>query len=464
MPKEPVKILGFLELGVLGRPITKRHFKRAGWLVLALLAALMVVRLVGGVVMQYKFDAALEDLRKRGEPVTLDEMTPDVADDENGALLYERAFKQLGALNAEGKGCLDRLRWKRRPPTAEERNEVRALLEKAREPLRLIRQAVNRPKCWFARVYGTPFMQRQHPYLKDIQRSAFLLRSSSEALVEERKADAAIAECVTLLKVARAVHNDPAGISFLVEMACCASGLNAVKAVMDRLEPSAGALRQTVEALGDIEDRSRFVLALRGERCEYLPTIAKGTGVPEDWGYPSAAHPREQSRVADFMLRPIILADALTYLEIMDTYVGLAQKPWHESKEQWEQQNLHIEQILSTMFRRRPYTRHLLCGSYHLQCARNFDHYVSRKGCAAQAIALRLYRMKHGQYPEDVAALVPEFLDKLPTDPFSGKDFIYRREGKGFIVYSVGIDRKDDGGVEVPKNRELDDIVWTCSR
>lgn len=54
--------------------------------------------------------------------------------------------------------------------------------------------------------------------------------------------------------------------------------------------------------------------------------------------------------------------------------------------------------------------------------------------------------------------LTPEILPALPLDPFTGKDYIYRKKEKGFIVYSVGEDLKDDGGVEEKGLKP--DIVW----
>jgi len=72
--------------------------------------------------------------------------------------------------------------------------------------------------------------------------------------------------------------------------------------------------------------------------------------------------------------------------------------------------------------------------------------------------------MNHEQYPETLSQLVPEFLDKLPTDPSSGKPLVYRRDGCGFIVYSVGPNMKDDGGKEPAKDADTEDIVWKCAR
>jgi len=60
---------------------------------------------------------------------------------------------------------------------------------------------------------------------------------------------------------------------------------------------------------------------------------------------------------------------------------------------------------------------------------------------------------------------MPDILSEVPTDPFSGNPLIYRKTPSGFIVYSVGLNGKDDGGRET---REItiivaekdDDWVW----
>ena len=72
---------------------------------------------------------------------------------------------------------------------------------------------------------------------------------------------------------------------------------------------------------------------------------------------------------------------------------------------------------------------------------------LMERGCVERVIAraavfLAEYRSAHGAYPESLAALG----EPVPRDPFSGKDIIYRREGAGYIHYSVGSNQTDDGG------------------
>jgi hypothetical protein len=59
-------------------------------------------------------------------------------------------------------------------------------------------------------------------------------------------------------------------------------------------------------------------------------------------------------------------------------------------------------------------------------------------------LALRAYQLTHRNLPQDLSALVPEFLDEVPVDDFDGQPLRYSAERK--IVYSVGKNLKDDGG------------------
>ncbi len=63
------------------------------------------------------------------------------------------------------------------------------------------------------------------------------------------------------------------------------------------------------------------------------------------------------------------------------------------------------------------------------------------------ALALERWRARHGNYPEQLAELTPEFLAKPLPDFIDGQPLRYRRAGDGhFILYSIGLDEIDDGG------------------
>ena len=71
---------------------------------------------------------------------------------------------------------------------------------------------------------------------------------------------------------------------------------------------------------------------------------------------------------------------------------------------------------------------------------------------ARTACALERYRLAHGEYPETLDALTPQFIEKVPHDIIGRQPFHYRRTADGkFLLYSVGWNETDDGGEESPQ-------------
>jgi hypothetical protein len=62
------------------------------------------------------------------------------------------------------------------------------------------------------------------------------------------------------------------------------------------------------------------------------------------------------------------------------------------------------------------------------------------------AFALAAYHADNGLYPVSLANLVPEYIREVPRDIFNDAEPRYRREGSGYLLYSVGSNGKDDGG------------------
>ena len=67
----------------------------------------------------------------------------------------------------------------------------------------------------------------------------------------------------------------------------------------------------------------------------------------------------------------------------------------------------------------------------HLRLVENSYHSMLRcrstKGACETALALKIYRVEHGSYPETTRELVPEILKTLPLDPRTGQPYVYRR-------------------------------------
>ncbi len=78
-------------------------------------------------------------------------------------------------------------------------------------------------------------------------------------------------------------------------------------------------------------------------------------------------------------------------------------------------------------------------------------------------LALQLYRREQGQPPAALVDLVSaKVLPAVPLDPFSQQPLVYRTMTNSWLLYSVGPDGKDDGGVPLKRGEtEKGDLLPT---
>lgn len=126
----------------------------------------------------------------------------------------------------------------------------------------------------------------------------------------------------------------------------------------------------------------------------------------------------------------------------------LSQQPYYAIRSQIPKQSDQISDMLVL----RPFMASLL--------PRQAQSQAAWRGTQVM-VALELHRAEHGAYPDRLADLkaLPQ---QTAEDPFSGKPFIYKHKGPGYLLYSVGVDGKDDGGRHSDRLDEAgtDDVVW----
>jgi hypothetical protein len=74
------------------------------------------------------------------------------------------------------------------------------------------------------------------------------------------------------------------------------------------------------------------------------------------------------------------------------------------------------------------------------------------------AFALAAYKSDHGRYPEDLDALTPNYLDTITIDLFSGQPLLYRPSANGYLLYSVGVNGRDEEGHGTEDDPPGDDL------
>jgi hypothetical protein len=79
--------------------------------------------------------------------------------------------------------------------------------------------------------------------------------------------------------------------------------------------------------------------------------------------------------------------------------------------------------------------------------------------CARAAIALERIRLATGSYPETIDAIAD-----VPRDVIDGEPLRYRRDDAGsYVLYSIALNRRDDGGVESSERLAASQPDWVWS-
>jgi len=86
--------------------------------------------------------------------------------------------------------------------------------------------------------------------------------------------------------------------------------------------------------------------------------------------------------------------------------------------------------------------------------SRTAVHREATRAC----VALALHRRKHGKLPESLSVISPDLLSVPPRDDFDGKPLRYDPVRQ--ILYSVGQDLEDHGGLPRARGREGSDIIF----
>ncbi len=73
--------------------------------------------------------------------------------------------------------------------------------------------------------------------------------------------------------------------------------------------------------------------------------------------------------------------------------------------------------------------------------------------------ALRAYQLQEQRFPKSLHELAGRELKAVPKDPFSGRDFIYVPGKDRYILYSVGPNQVDDGGMVNDQDPQQGDLV-----
>ena len=289
--------------------------------------------------------------------------------------------------------------------------------------------------------------------LPDIGRArsaAWLLCLKALLHAENNEATLAAELLITSLGVARSFVNEPIIISQLVLGTCQAMAVSSLERVLQRTRLTDEQLAKLATVLAAAEDTQAMLRAIAGERCVLSDVFSRPDEISQIAMMTGSEIPLAGPLFLLYRSSGLLEQDHLCYLDLKTRYVEALELPLSERL----QAAKAVENELHDLPRYRVLTRALFPA---LSRAVQIDIVnIARLRTCLAAVAVQRYRLAHGELPETLSQLVPAYLDGVPEDPFDGKPLRYKRLAKGYVVYSIGHDGKDDGGKEVDGNGEPD--------
>lgn len=450
------------------KPIAIRLAKILAGLVAAALVIHTILLVASGLALRH----AREELRAVGRPMAIADIIPaPVPPSENAAPLYTSAFALLDS-EAVGEDSLRTLlsragrEYGADPESAEKREAFERLLanETTVQALKLIEQAAARPRCNFDLPYaqGTTLII---PHVNGMIDVGIILQARMALEMRRGDAEAAWRDLETTLRMADALRDEPVLISALVRVAMFRMALASVTMMSNLTLPNDAAAARLSMLAAPADDIAPFIRAMDGERLIYGEApfnLNFMQNALESLPSPSEKHSGLTRWVLlRFSYRPLLQANYADYLRGAGKEVADAAHPF------WENPSFENTQVITAKDFLLPNMSKLFLLPALTRIRPVMANLQANARVVQTGLALLRHKIAHGAYPPTLAEVDPSFLAEIPLDPFTGQPLVYRPEGDGFVLYSLGENLRDDDGTEEAKNNKKSkafDIVWRASR
>mgnify|MGYP001015737638 CR=1 FL=1 len=417
----------------------------------------------------YEVKTRLADIHSAGQPINgkeLNDWYPAVPDNQNAALVLTQAFVLLQTINTVSDERAEEA-WKLKDKfpkqadqlSAEQVELIRWYVETNAPALSKAAEALKLPASRYP-VDFTRLVNTELPHLAHIANLAYLNQCTATlAVLDGRHQDAAPA-IETTIALAHTLDNEPCLISQLVRLKCLKQ---AVATFEIRVNAGPLGLTEITNLLNDFTKMAitnSIARALIGERAmfaSFFSLSAKEAAriFPPSTDNEAEARSREsfpRHRAMPLRLIGYYDLDLRHFLSAMETNIMFASQP--------PPLCLRAAGYSARAGEDAKKRNHLVTGTVSSlggAIVREVE-VVAYQRMALTCLQIEQFRNQHGRLPEDLEELDLDFLlNEIMEDPFTGSDLNYRRTKNGYLIYSVGRDREDNGGLNESKKKESAD-------
>jgi hypothetical protein len=293
------------------------------------------------------------------------------------------------------------------------------------------------------------------PHLAALKRVAQVLQLRALAELQKGQTDQAFADVNLMLYLVNCIRTEPILISHLVRIAMLQITLQPVYEGLVKHQWSDAQLVELDSELAKLDFLASYKLSMRGEMAmqggiiEYLRRhpeqiynlmeMSDEDGNPNSrrWNSPARLIPsgwfyQNRLRCARMMVEYYIPMADVDQGTVSPTAARRAAEAVDADTRKVTPYNILERMMMPAL------------GA----AVKKFAYGQSCVDLARMAIALERCRLARGAYPESLDALAPKFIAQIPHDVIGGEPLHYQRTADGqFVLYSVGWNETDDGGV-----------------
>lgn len=315
-------------------------------------------------------------------------------------------------------------------------------MAKVRDVVVEARRLADKPRGRYPIAWTPDSISTLLPHLQDVREMASVLHHDAVWQAHNGKLKLALESCRAGLNVARSLDGEPILISQLVRAACVRVTLDGLHRTLAAGEADAESLLAVQKMLAEMDKHDSFVVGMRGDRAGMhilCTNLQNGTVSPRVMlallGARGGA-PSFTDRVEEIYVTASVPTSHVWILRHFTDVIAASKLPAAE-------QDVRLNE-LSPRGNQMPVFAKVVTPAWE-RCYETFRRDRARLRCATIALAVERYRLKHGVWPDDLAALVPGFLAAIPADPYTDQPLKFRKAPGGISVFSVGANHAMQG-------------------
>jgi hypothetical protein len=379
-----------------------------------------------------------------------------IPDDRNAALQVSKAHAALPANLKFASWCFDYVPDLREPEVKLQSDQARQLregLKQIQAALLAAHKLADMPEGRYSVQVSADVINTRLPGLGPLREIVQILKADVILQAQDGDGDGALHSCRALINCARSVGDEPYLVSQLVRIAGRSTGLGLVVRVLAQTEPSERALADVQELLAREEGEPALLYALRGERvlADGIATFLEAPGQSELSRLNRVLFPAlgQLPPKPGYLFRTNVRSQRAEVLRFSTRAVEIAKLPANERQAPLQKLDAERKQAGGLSYTLCPRDQSLLAFTEN-------DAYLR---AVMTLVACERYRRARGRWPASLAELIPQYLGRVPVDPFDGAAMKYMRLSDGVVVYSVGPDLRDDhGAIRKSGKAKPDDI------